>query len=36
MRKRTFQSCRFYRLGDVLFVDTEAFKGQGNDVERIR
>jgi hypothetical protein len=29
MGKRTFQNCRFYRSGDVLFTDMEVFKGQG-------
>ena len=33
MGKRTFQNCRFYRSGDVLFADMEVFKGQGNDTE---
>ena len=32
--KRTFQNCRFYRSGDVLFADMEVFNGQGNDTER--
>ena len=34
MGKRTFQNCRFYRSGDVLFADMEVFNGQGNDTER--
>ena len=33
MGKRTFQNCRFYRSGDVLFTDMEVFKGQGNDTD---
>ena len=33
MGKRTFQNCRFYRSGDVLFADMEVFMGQGNDTE---
>ena len=33
MGKRTFQNCRVYRSGNVLFVDMEVFKGQGNDTE---
>ena len=36
MGKRTFQNCRFYRSGDVLFADMEVFKGQGNDTEVLR
>ena len=36
MEKRTFQNCRFYRSGDVLFADMEVFKGQGNDTEVLR
>ncbi len=36
MGKRTFQNCRFYRSGDVLFADMEVFKGQGNDTEILR
>ena len=36
MGKRTFQNCRFYRSGDVLFADMEVFKGQGNDTEGIK
>ena len=36
MGKRTFQNCRFYRLGDVLFADMEVFKEQGNDIEVLR
>ncbi len=36
MGKRTFQNCRFYRSGDVLFADMEVFKGQGNDTETIK
>lgn len=36
MGKRTFQNCRFYRSGDVLFTDMEVFKGQGNDTEVLR
>ena len=31
MGKRTFRNCSFYRSGDVLFIDMEVFKGQGND-----
>ena len=34
--KRTFQNCRFYRSGDVLFADMEVFKGQGNDTKVLR
>lgn len=33
MGKRTFQNCSYYRLGDVLFIDTEVSKRQGNDTE---
>ena len=36
MEKRTFQNCRFYRSGDVLFADMKVFKGQGNDTETIK
>ncbi len=36
MGKRTFQNCRFYRSGVVLFADMEVFKGQGNDTEVLR
>ena len=33
MGKRTFRNCRFYRSEDVLFIDMEVFKGQGNDTK---
>ena len=31
--KATFRNCRFYRSEDVLFIDMEVFKGQGNDTK---
>ena len=36
MEKRTFQKCRYYRSGDVLFSDIGMSKRQGNNTEIIK
>ena len=36
MGKRTLQNCSYYRSGDVLVIDTEMSKRQGNNTEILR
>ena len=36
MGKRTFQNCRVYRSGDVLFGCLVVSKGQGNETENTK